>query len=127
MFIPLGRITEQVKAIVEPMDRTKRGFHNALQRKMVQLAEQYGCTGKAEFLMNNGEGKIDVVWYKGDQPEAFFEIDSRLRFKSMRKLQQAKELNPKAAVYWIYYGGKQMWPYPCKKWDPKGIVGLIRL
>ena len=92
---------------------SKRQFHKIMQWRIVNLANSFNLEGLSEYRVNNiradgRDGLIDVVWLTNSRPVAVFEIDSRIRVKSIKKL-LAVEVPFR---FWVYYG-------------PKGLTALI--
>src|SRR3989304_2810814 len=66
-------------------------LHTLIQNEITRLANRYGLKALKEYRLKNlwrdgRDGLIDVVWFSDSKPIAVFEIDSRLRTKSIKKL-----------------------------------------
>lgn len=87
------------------LGKTKIEFHNFLQNKIAELANEFYLTFQKEYVLSNfyegqSKGYIDVVWTIGATPVVAIEIDSALRGRSIRKL-LASNAN---LLFWVYYG-----------------------
>lgn len=92
-----------------PKEYTKQAFHNALQTKVVELADEFNLKGIAEYYAYNWHedgrvGLIDVVWVDYGKPLIAFEIDAATRVKSIQKL-LAFDVSSRV---WIYYGKRDV-------------------
>ncbi len=97
-------------------------YHNAFQKQIVALAENFDCRGwtesAAQFddpeLLSSGaggpppqlNGRVDVIWARDRVAVAVFEIDSTVKARSFQKLKEA------AAPHkiWVYFG-KDVWGF----------------
>jgi len=96
----------------------RRELHTRLKRKIADLASYFGLRAVREYRLKKArddgrDALVDVVWLSGSTPVAAFEIDSRLRTKSLRKLLDI----PAKFRFWIYNGLK----------DPTSFVSEIDL
>lgn len=81
-----------IKCISEEISQksvSKRQFHNAMQQRIINLANSFNLEGLSEYRVDNiradgRNGRIDVVWLADLRPVTVFEIDSRIRIKSIK-------------------------------------------
>jgi hypothetical protein len=96
-------IEELISTINNPRLMSRIQFHNELQRKIVELAHEFGLQGIAEFTAMSEDtswGSLDIAWLLNSIPIAIFEVDSSFRIKSFWKLDKVASLHK----FWIYYG-----------------------
>lgn len=77
-------------------------FHKELQNRLVELADQYGYIGQAEYKIIGKS--VDVVWKYNDIVVWAIEIDKRLNENSFIKFNAIKQLGSK--TLWISYSKK---------------------
>ena len=124
----LGDLAARIRVV--GMNLNKSGlkgihYHNAFQRQLVGLAEQFDCRGwtesaalfddpdKAGFADGVEEGppvqltgRVDVIWARARVPVAVMEIDSTVKARSFQKLKEAAA----AHKVWVYFG-KDVWGF----------------
>ncbi|HUO07270.1 MAG TPA: hypothetical protein VM008_02990 [Phycisphaerae bacterium] len=128
-------LTARIRAI--GMNLNKSGlkgihYHNAFQRQLAALAENFDCRGWTESaaLFDDPErageepvggalqlsGRVDVIWARKRVPVAVFEIDSTVKPRSFQKLKEAAA----AHKLWVYFG-KDVWGFKTflQKNDPE--------
>jgi hypothetical protein len=123
-------ILRDIKHILEEFSQKslyRRKFHDAMQQRIVKLANKYNLEGLSEFRVNNIRadgrgGLIDVVWLRGFIPITIFEIDSSLRVKSINKLLAVEVL----FRFWVYYGSRDS-TFFIHTNDPNNLVHVIQL
>jgi hypothetical protein len=120
----LGDLSARIRTV--GMNLNKSGlkgihYHNAFQKHLVALAENFDCRGWTESaaLFDDpdsggvGEGpplqltgRVDVIWARQRIPVAVMEIDSTVKARSFQKLKEA------AAPHklWVYFG-KDLWGF----------------
>lgn len=106
---------------------TKRQFHNAMQQRIINLANSFNLKGLSEYRVDNiradgRDGLIDVVWLADSRPIAVFEIDSGIRIKSIKKLLAVKV----PFRFWVYYGPKNLTSL-IHKYNPDNLIQIIQL
>lgn len=75
------RILDDVSEVLNSLGSPATGKrHEIIREALRQLAESRGLAARGEvgvgpFGSVPGEGRVDLVWYSGDQPEAAFEIE----------------------------------------------------
>jgi hypothetical protein len=94
----------QVACELARENKSSLPFHNALQRKVVDLGAEFGFRGVREYPVHGStdeaEGLADVAWMAQNRLACAFEIDSTPNANSLRKL-----LTLNAPLrFWIYYG-----------------------
>ncbi len=107
-------VLHNIKCISEEIMQksvSKRQFHKVMQQRIIHLASSFDLKGLSEYRVNNiradgRDGLIDVVWLADTRPVTVFEIDSRIRIKSIKKL-LAVEVPFR---FWVYYGSKSLIP-----------------
>jgi len=127
-FISL--ITRKINQISEEILQrflTKKQFHDAIQRKIVEMANSFNLRGLREYHVQNvrtdgRSGSIDVIWMANLGPVAVFEIDSFPRSKSIKKLLLIDAL----FRFWVCYGSKDPLSL-IRKYDTNNLVQVIRL
>ena len=94
-----GIAAKLIPEIKVPLD-----FHNTLQRRVADMASQFGFMGVREYPVYNAEvgveGLADVAWMAKKRLTAVFEIDSSPRMKSVQKLIALDA----PFRFWVYYG-----------------------
>jgi len=101
-------VLHNIKHISEEVSQksvSKKQFHNAMQQRIINLANSFNLKGLREYRVHNiradgRDGLIDVVWLADLKPVTVFEIDSRIRIKSIKKL-LAVEVPFR---FWVCYG-----------------------
>lgn len=125
-----GSIEFILKCISEEIAQksvSKRQFHNAMQQRIVNLANSFYLKGLREYRVDNIRadgrgGLIDVVWLAGLRPVAVFEIDSRIRIKSIKKLLAVEA----PFRFWVYYGSKNLTSL-IHKYNSDNLIRVIQL
>ena len=105
-------ILHNIKCVSEEISQksvSRRQFHNAMQQRIIKLANSFNLKSLSEYRVNNiranGKGgRIDVVWLADLRPVTVFEIDSAIRIKSIEKLLAVKV----PFRFWVYYGSKNL-------------------
>jgi hypothetical protein len=105
----------------------KRLFHKLMQQRIVHLANSFNLESLSEYRVNNiradgRAGLIDVVWLTDSRPVTVFEIDSRIRIKSIKKL-LAVEVPFR---FLVYYGPKSLTSL-IQKHNPDNLIQVIQL
>ncbi len=112
---------ELASAEMAPLD-----FHNTLQRKVAELAAEFGFRGVREYPVyspgDGVEGLADVAWLAKQRLASVFEIDSAPKAKSVMKL----VVLDSPFRFWIYYG-HQHYLSMVRSVDRSGSVEVIRL
>lgn len=106
---------------------SKRQFHNAMQQRIINLANSFNLKGLSEYRVDNiradgRDGRIDVVWLADLRPVTVFEIDSRIRIKSIKKL-LAVEVPFR---FLVYYGPKNLTSL-IHKYNSDNLIQVIQL
>lgn len=123
-------VLHNIKCISEEIAQksvSKRQFHNLMQQGIINLANSFNLKGLSEYRVSNiradgRAGLIDVVWLVDLRPVTVFEIDSRIRIKSIKKLLAVKI----PFRFWIYYGHKNL-TFLIQKYNPDNLIQVIQL
>ncbi len=105
----------------------KHSFHNLMQKKLRDIAIEFGAVGETEYPVQ--DGRIDVVWYdKEGSPLLALELDSSPRRKSILKLIQAKNTHGFPYAVWICYTKyREKLSRIVDQHDPEKLVHIIHL
>ena len=123
-------VLHNIKRISEEIAQksvSKRQFHNLMQQRIISLANNFNLESLSEYRVDNiradgRNGRIDVVWLADSRPVTVFEIDSRIRIKSIKKL-LAVEVPFR---FWVYYGPKGL-PSLIQKYNFGNLIRVIQL
>lgn len=123
-------VLHNIKRISEEIAQksvSKRQFHNLMQQRMINLVNSFNLKGLSEYRVDNiradgRAGLIDVVWLADSRPVTVFEIDSRIRIKSIKKLLAVKV----PFRFWVYYGSKGLTSL-IQKYNPDNLIRVIQL
>ncbi len=123
-------VLHNIKYISEEISQksvSKRQFHNAMQQRIINLANSFNLKGLSEYWVDNIRadgrgGRIDVVWLADLRPITVFEIDSRVRIKSFKKLLAVKA----PFRFWVYYGPKNLTSL-IHKYNSDNLIQVIQL
>ena len=109
-----------------PEAKVPLDFHNTLQRKVADLAVEFGFRGVREYPVYNlevgVEGLADVAWIAKKRLTSVFEIDSSPRAKSILKLIALDA----PFRFWVYYG-HQHYLSMVRSIDENNAIEVIRL
>jgi hypothetical protein len=122
-------VLHNIKCISEEISQksvSKRQFHKVIQQRIVNLAKSFNLEGLTEYRVDNiradsRDGRIDVVWLADSRPVTVFEIDSRIRIKSIKKL-LAVEVPFR---FWVYYGAKSITSL-IHEYNPDNLIQVIQ-
>jgi len=123
-------VLHNIKCISEEISQksvSKRQFHNAMQQRIINLANSFNLKSLSEYRVDNiradgRNGRIDVVWLADLRPVTVFEIDSRIRIKSIKKLLAVKV----PFRFWVYYGSKNLASL-IHKYNSDNLIQVIQL
>ena len=126
----IDSVTQKIIQISKEISRislTRKKFHDAMQQKIVEMANGFNLRGLREYRIQNVRadgrgGSIDVVWMMGSKPFAVFEIDSFSRNKSIKKLLLVNA----QFRFWVCYGFKDPASL-IRKYDLNNLIKVIRL
>ncbi|MBU4259588.1 MAG: hypothetical protein KKI12_09040 [Proteobacteria bacterium] len=123
-------VLHNIKCVSEEISQksvSKRQFHNVMQQRIINLANSFNLKGFSEYRVDNiradgRNGRIDVVWLADLRPVTVFEIDSRIRIKSIKKLLAVKV----PFRFWVYYGSKNITSL-IHKYNSDNLIQVIQL
>lgn len=123
-------VLHNIKCISEEISQksvSKRQFHNVMQQRIINLANSFNLKGLSEYRVDNirvdgRNGRIDVVWLADLRPVTVFEIDSRIRIKSIKKLLAVKV----PFRFWVYYGSKNLTSL-IHKYNSDNLIQVVQL
>jgi len=123
-------VLHNIKCISEEISQksvSKRQFHNVMQQRIINLANSFNLKGLSEYRVDNiradgRNGRIDVAWLVDFRPVTVFEIDSRVRIKSIKKLLAVKA----PFRFWVYYGSENLASL-IYKYNSDNLIQVIQL
>ena len=121
-------VLHNIKCVSEEFSQksvSRKQFHNAMQQRIINLANSFNLKGLSEYRVDNiradgRAGLIDVVWLTDSRPVTVFEIDSRIRIKSIKKLLAVKV----PFRFLVYYGPKGLTSL-IQKYNPENLIQVI--
>ena len=123
-------VLHNIKCVSEEFSQksvSRKQFHNAMQQRIINLANSFNLKGLSEYRVDNiradgRNGLIDVVWLADLRPVTVFEIDSSIRIKSIKKLLAVEA----PFRFWVYYGSKNLTSL-IHKYNPDNLIQVIQL